>query len=784
MISAFQWPVSLEAKWRALYGSLLLGLLPVCGSPCIWGGWISFKGVVITWFGLCLGIVHVPGSSAGRRGSWRCTVVLCGLIAFLTTCLAGFPCATWAYRSSHLFDDQGGGTPTVVPEQQETPTFVVLSLIWACCMLREHPRSTCTHDAKWCMFAFWLGTAATQVGEICFAFELVQAPAGSKSFGDGVQCVALGWTLYLLQMRIKGIQSRMSQTSRLTSGSHLWILVMCGSWPVRHMYSFAHFWLRFWLVVVSVSVLCIVWVAHTALICRSLLLDLSLLLQEAGRVRGPPRKHAIWAAKVVGVEILICAILGMAICCHGIASGLAMWKQKQWPLAIAPSDEDVRTTMQWMDFALGAANATWVVNSLGLGVLSGILWQVQPPSDDPQPGCGLTRGLVSMSSLLSPSERDVYDQVVKQLANRGFRLVELLSFWERLFDGRMMPGFDPGRSLTNDVVRRAIIPESRVGGVGCALSSLWSSTETKPQVMVTHNWSNGFGSLVAAILADALGQAAFQDVAAQIATASGREQVRAKLGRKLETTYWVCAFCINQHASICAGFGPEPPQGTPEWTAWDRRRYDSVTGDKFVPCNCQVEKVLSHTDARCELNKFDDMMTHLALEVAGFTQLIVVDDAFDVLYRAWCVAEIFEASVLGMTSRIRIRSQAAVDQNYDRLAMLDVRQCTASSQADKDMIMAKISDVKVFNWRIQQLVFGEDMGLFAQWVDGNERSRQVGRIVRRCAMQADSSNRRPACTSCGCCTSMRLLWSLDGDSDESSGESPASETSDSWSSSS
>ena len=76
MISAFQWPVSLEAKWRALYGSLLLGLLPVCGSPCIWGGWISFKGVVITWFGLCLGIVHVPGSSAGRRGSWRCTVVL------------------------------------------------------------------------------------------------------------------------------------------------------------------------------------------------------------------------------------------------------------------------------------------------------------------------------------------------------------------------------------------------------------------------------------------------------------------------------------------------------------------------------------------------------------------------------------------------------------------------------------------------------------------------------------------------------------------------------------
>ena len=165
-----------------------------------------------------------------------------------------------------------------------------------------------------------------------------------------------------------------------------------------------------------------------------------------------------------------------------------------------------------------------------------------------------------------------------------------------------MPGFDPRRSLTNDVVRRAIIPESRVGDGGCALADLWSGTDMKPQVMVTHNWTNGFGSLTAAILADALGRTSYQGVAAQIATASGLEQAQEKLAGKLETTYWVCAFCINQHASICAGFGPEPPQGTPEWAAWDGRRRDLVTGEKFVLCNCQVEKVFSHIDARCELN--------------------------------------------------------------------------------------------------------------------------------------------------------------------------------------
>ena len=380
-------------------------------------------------------------------------------------------------------------------------------------------------------------------------------------------------------------------------------------------------------------------------------------------------------------------------------------------------------------------------------------------------------------------EQEVYDEVVKKLASRGIRLSALLCFWEELLGGQVMPGFDPRRSLTNDVVRRAIIPKSRDGHDGFALAALWSSTETTAQIMVTHNWSNGFGSLVAAILADALGRATYKKVADKIATKSGFERVRAKLVGKLETTYWVCAFCVNQHASICAGFGPEPPQGTAEWTAWDRRRYDSVTGDAFQLCSCQVEKVSSHTDARCELNKFDDMMTLLALEVAGFAQLIVVDDAFDVLYRAWCVAEIFEASVLGIQPRIQVRSQAVVDQNYDRLSLLDVRQCTSSSQADKEMIMAKISDVDVFNEKIQEIVFSDEMGLFAQWVDGNERSRQVGRIVRRCGVRAG----KPLHRSRSCCESLRLLTISAGDSESSeddSEETRRGETADSFSSSS
>ena len=43
------------------------------------------------------------------------------------------------------------------------------------------------------------------------------------------------------------------------------------------------------------------------------------------------------------------------------------------------------------------------------------------------------------------------------------------------------------------------------------------------------------------------------------------------------------------------------------------------------------------------------------------------------------------------------------------------------------MILQKILDVDAFNLRLQHLVFSSQ-GLFSKWVDGKERSRQVGRI--------------------------------------------------------
>lgn len=66
----------------------------------------------------------------------------------------------------------------------------------------------------------------------------------------------------------------------------------------------------------------------------------------------------------------------------------------------------------------------------------------------------------------------VYKAKVEELAHRGFYLKSLMKFWDELLEGELMPSFDPHRSQTNDVVRQAIIPSSRVGHGGFALARI------------------------------------------------------------------------------------------------------------------------------------------------------------------------------------------------------------------------------------------------------------------------------------------------------------------------
>ena len=82
---------------------------------------------------------------------------------------------------------------------------------------------------------------------------------------------------------------------------------------------------------------------------------------------------------------------------------------------------------------------------------------------------------------------------------------------------------------------------------------------------------------------------------------------------------------MNQHASICGGFGPCPSDG---YNQWDAMRRNSVTGaarrghclfrgvlteqppaeEIFPVCNCKRKKYFNDEAALTELNKFDDLM--------------------------------------------------------------------------------------------------------------------------------------------------------------------------------
>ena len=101
-------------------------------------------------------------------------------------------------------------------------------------------------------------------------------------------------------------------------------------------------------------------------------------------------------------------------------------------------------------------------------------------------------------------ESQPWQVTVEELAGRGFSLRSLLRFYKRL-GVDCMAHFDPTRHTTNDVVRQAIIPLSSSRKCAYAVIMM-DAVPTRPKKMVTHNWGNLFADLVAAIVADALGE--------------------------------------------------------------------------------------------------------------------------------------------------------------------------------------------------------------------------------------------------------------------------------------
>eukprot|EP00933_Yihiella_yeosuensis_P040133 TRINITY_DN3434_c3_g1_i1.p1 TRINITY_DN3434_c3_g1~~TRINITY_DN3434_c3_g1_i1.p1 ORF type:complete len:351 (-),score=68.57 TRINITY_DN3434_c3_g1_i1:239-1204(-) len=241
--------------------------------------------------------------------------------------------------------------------------------------------------------------------------------------------------------------------------------------------------------------------------------------------------------------------------------------------------------------------------------------------------------------------------------------------------------------------------------------------------MVTHNWGNIFRDLVAAIVADALGEDEFCKVAFYLDNDIEALQMWLKYGNLMDATYWVCALSVSQHDGICGS----NPYG-------DK---DTVTGRLQPTCTCGKPKSFNHTeptllDGRsisCEMNKFDDMIAFLAANDENFSQVVAVDTAFSLFTRAWCVAELAISYNMGMSQHVVVHSTKCLLERQESLRHLKVQDMKATRPEDAQEILAKIPDKDEFNSQLQMLIFET---LLAKWstLDVSQRLRRVGVTAR------------------------------------------------------
>lgn len=383
-------------------------------------------------------------------------------------------------------------------------------------------------------------------------------------------------------------------------------------------------------------------------------------------------------------------------------------------------------------------------------------WSLQDEDTEPvgqQMGIGKTFSQVSAmssirhwSSIRSESrktacQRCSWDEHVKEIAGRRMSVDQLLDFYAKLGPPKKtsrlhMVHFDPARSTTTDVVRHVVIPESRCGDTGKALAEVVQSSSrtgclpssSSTVRMVTHHWANRFRDLVAAVLADSLGLKRWDSIADELS--SGKEEaLRSRLHGQgsLDWEYWICAFCINQHASIC-----DVAMGA----------LDTVTGEPLPTCNCATPKYLNDSPVQCELNKFDSMMAYLHHRYhQRFLQVVATDKSFNLFSRAWCIAELVQAHASRMEQHVVLHSHKVLEENSARLESLRVEDCSASRPEDKEEILKKIgsaSEIEEFNRRLQQLLLGSD-GLFAGWKDAQALLLDVGAIAARAKTSFNAS---------------------------------------------
>jgi hypothetical protein len=151
----------------------------------------------------------------------------------------------------------------------------------------------------------------------------------------------------------------------------------------------------------------------------------------------------------------------------------------------------------------------------------------------------------------------------------------------------------------------------------------------------------------------------------------------------LKQYYWICPFSVNQHAVGC------------KW---------------LCGCTCTVAKNDKLFDEDKEINKFDDMMKYMKLEIicqqknTRLKQVMACDENFIMLRRLWCVAECVEAEDSLIPQTVKIKTAGTLKHSWEKIHNFDVKKSEATDPNDIAMVMAKIHDPPVFNKKLRSLM--------------------------------------------------------------------------------
>ena len=130
----------------------------------------------------------------------------------------------------------------------------------------------------------------------------------------------------------------------------------------------------------------------------------------------------------------------------------------------------------------------------------------------------------------------------------------------------------------------------------------------------------------------------------------------------------------------------------------------------------------------CEMNKFSDMIAWLAATDSSFKQVLVVDSELELFSRAWCVAEIAEAYMMGMKQLLKIDSALTLQHRTEKLKAVRIEDMKASRPEDVEQILNRIPNKIEFNLQLQRL-FGKLFGTL--WhLHPSERLKMTCREIR------------------------------------------------------